>query len=50
MVAKELGVSAEIVRRLVYCEELEGVRIGTILRISRESIEEYLKSRRVTAR
>jgi excisionase family DNA binding protein len=50
VVAAELGVSEATVRRLVYDGWLVGVRIGSLLKVPRASIEEYVEERRITAR
>jgi excisionase family DNA binding protein len=49
-VADELGVSQYTVRRLIHEGTLAGVRVGSVLRVPRASLEEYLEEQRVTAK
>jgi excisionase family DNA binding protein len=43
LVAQELGVSQQTVRRLIYEGELAAVRLGSLLRVPRAALEEYLE-------
>jgi excisionase family DNA binding protein len=47
LVADELGVSQYTVRRLINEGALVGVRVGSVLRVPRVSLEEYLEEQRV---
>ena len=48
--ASELNVSTHTVRRMIRDGVLPGVRIGSVLRVPRALLEEYLEEHRVTAR
>jgi excisionase family DNA binding protein len=49
-VADELDVSQYTVRRLIHDGILVGVRVGSVLRVPRSSLEDYLDEQRVAAK
>ena len=49
-VADELGVSTHTVRRMIRDGTLVAVRVGSVLRVPRASLEEYLEEQRVTTK
>jgi excisionase family DNA binding protein len=46
--AEILCVSGQTIRRLIYEGELPAVRVGSLLRIPRASLEEYLEEQRIS--
>ena len=46
-VADELDISQCTVRRLIHDGILVGMRIGSVLRVPRSSLEEYLEEQRI---
>ena len=49
-IADELNVAQCTVRRLIHDGALVGVRVGSVLRVPRSSLEEYLEEQRVNAK
>jgi excisionase family DNA binding protein len=49
-VADELGVSQYTVRRLIHDGTLAGIRVGSVLRVPRAFMEEFLEEQRVTTK
>jgi excisionase family DNA binding protein len=47
MVADELGISVHTVYRMVRDGVLPGVRVGSMLRVPRALLEEYLEENRI---
>lgn len=45
--AQELRCSTEKLRRLVHSGEIEGFKVGRVMRIKRRSLEEYIESNAV---
>jgi excisionase family DNA binding protein len=43
MAAETLSVSGQTIRRLIYGGELPAVRLGSLLRIPRVALEEYIE-------
>jgi excisionase family DNA binding protein len=48
-VAEELGVSVDTVYRMLREGVLPGVRVGSVLRVPRALLEEYLQENRIGA-
>jgi excisionase family DNA binding protein len=49
-VAIELNISMHTVRRLIREEFLPSVRVGSVLRVPRAALEEYLEENRIAGR
>jgi excisionase family DNA binding protein len=49
-VADELGVSQYTVRRLIHDGTLAGIRVGSVVRVPRVSLETFLEEQRVTTK
>jgi excisionase family DNA binding protein len=49
MVADELGISVHTVYRMIHEGILPGVRVGSVLRVPRALLEEYLEENRIGA-
>jgi excisionase family DNA binding protein len=47
MVADELGISVHTVYRMIHEGGLPGVRVGSVLRVPRALLEEYLEENRI---
>lgn len=46
-VADQLGVHPETVRRLIHDGRLDAVRVGRVLRVHREAVDQFLARQRI---